>query len=175
MKYSRQLAWPLISIIILVSIVTVLAATTYVHNPWYSDINTMAQNSIEATKAVGGHTPGYPNIKTTGDVLDPITIAGNSKNAVVDPTDYQPATTFTFAVLVEVDNAQTFELRLYDVTDGAAVAGSVLTTVSATLVELTAVVTLDAAEHIYEVQGRLNTGGGAADYGRLVNAEIRPS
>ena len=88
MKYSRQLAWPLISIIILGSIVTVLAATTYVHNPRYSDVNTMAQNSSEVTKAVGGHTPGYPHIKTTGDVLDPITIAGNSENAVVDPTEY---------------------------------------------------------------------------------------
>ena len=88
MKYSRQLAWPLISIIILVSIVTVIAATTYVHNSWYSDVTTVAQNSSEVTKSVGGHTPGYPNIKTSGDVLDPITIAGDSENAVVDPTEY---------------------------------------------------------------------------------------
>jgi manganese oxidase len=87
----RRLAWPLISIITLISVVTVLAATTYVHNPWYDGVNTMAQNSSETTtttKSVGGHTPGYPSIKTSGDVLDPITIPGNSKNAVVDPTVY---------------------------------------------------------------------------------------
>jgi hypothetical protein len=88
-KYSRQIGWPLISIIILISIVTVLAATTYVHNPWYSaDVNTLAQNSSEDTRSAGGHTPGYPNIKTTGDVLDPITIAGNPENTVVNPTEY---------------------------------------------------------------------------------------
>ena len=88
MKLTRHIAWPLISIISLISVVTVLATTTYVHNPWYSDVNTMAQNSSEITKSVGSHTPGYPSIKTSGDVLDPITVPGNSENAVVDPTAY---------------------------------------------------------------------------------------
>ncbi len=87
MQYSRRLAWPLTSIIILISVVTVLV-TTYVHNPWYSDVNTMAQNSSETAKLVGGHTPGYPVIKTGGDVLDPITVPGNSENAGVDPEEY---------------------------------------------------------------------------------------
>lgn len=87
MQHSRLLSWPLISIIILISIVTVVV-TTYVHNPWYSGVNTMAQNSSDIAKFVGGHTPGYPVIKTGGDVLDPITIPGNSENAVVDPEEY---------------------------------------------------------------------------------------
>lgn len=87
MQYSRQLAWPLVSIIIIISVVIVLV-TTYAHNPFYSDVNTMAQNYSEITKSVGGHTPGYPVIKTGGDVLDPITIPGNSENAVVDPEEY---------------------------------------------------------------------------------------
>jgi hypothetical protein len=86
-QYSRQLAWPLVSIIILISVVIVLV-TTYAHNPFYSDVNTMAKNSSEITKSVGGHTPGYPVIKTGGDVLDPITIPGDSENAVVDPEEY---------------------------------------------------------------------------------------
>ena len=88
MKYSRRLAWPLISIIIVVSVVSVLAITTYVHNPLYSNVNTMAQNSSEDTRSVGSHTPGYPSIKTNGDILDPITVPGNPENAVVDPKEY---------------------------------------------------------------------------------------
>jgi hypothetical protein len=37
---------------------------------------------------VGGHTPGYPILKTTGDILDPTSSAINPKNAVVDPMKY---------------------------------------------------------------------------------------
>lgn len=88
MKLSKRFVWPLTAIIILISIVTVIAAKTTTDGQWYSAVSTMAKNSSEMTKSVGGHTPGYPSIKTDGDVLDPITIPGNSENAVVNPTEY---------------------------------------------------------------------------------------
>ena len=36
----------------------------------------------------GGHTPGYPKLQTTGDVLDPTSSTINSTNALVDPFKY---------------------------------------------------------------------------------------
>lgn len=39
-------------------------------------------------KSIGSHTPGYPSIESKGTVLDPISIMGNSDNAVVDPSKY---------------------------------------------------------------------------------------
>lgn len=87
MEHLRRIVLPLIPVIFIIAVVTVIA-TTYYHNPLYSDTSIMAQNSSEVSKSVGGHTPGYPVIKTNGDILDPITISGNSNNAVIDPTKY---------------------------------------------------------------------------------------
>ena len=36
----------------------------------------------------GGHTPGYPTLQTTGDVLDPTSFVINPKTAVVEPMKY---------------------------------------------------------------------------------------
>ena len=87
MVLLRHLVWPLISIIFVIAVVSVLT-TVYLYNPLYLDASIQAKDSSQEQKAVGGHTPGYPVIKTNGDVLDPITIAGNSENAVVDPVKY---------------------------------------------------------------------------------------
>jgi hypothetical protein len=37
---------------------------------------------------VGGHTPGYGVIETSGDILDPISLNITLKNAAVDPVKY---------------------------------------------------------------------------------------
>jgi hypothetical protein len=36
----------------------------------------------------GGHSPGYPILGTTGDVLDPTSLNIDPKTAVVDPMKY---------------------------------------------------------------------------------------
>lgn len=40
------------------------------------------------TEQLGGHTPGYPIVKTTGDVLDPTSLPIEPKNAPLDPAKY---------------------------------------------------------------------------------------
>jgi hypothetical protein len=52
-----------------------------------------AQNNSNNNKGfskdiVGGHTPGYSTLKTSGDVLDPISLNVTIKDAVVDPMKY---------------------------------------------------------------------------------------
>jgi FtsP/CotA-like multicopper oxidase with cupredoxin domain len=46
-----------------------------------------AQDSSK-TESVGGHTPGYPILGTTGDVLDPTSFTIDPKTAVVEPMKY---------------------------------------------------------------------------------------
>lgn len=87
MQYFRRLAIPLV-ISILVITVVVLVLTTYLHNSSDSQFNTLAQDSQDESKTVGSHTPGYPMVRSNGDILDPISIPGDSKNAVVDPVKY---------------------------------------------------------------------------------------
>ena len=53
----------------------------------YSRSSLSDQNSSKV-ETVGGHTPGYPILKTTGDILDPTSSVINPKNAVVDPMKY---------------------------------------------------------------------------------------
>ena len=45
-------------------------------------------NDFSRTNIVGGHTPGYNILETTGDVLDPISLNVTIKDAVVDPMKY---------------------------------------------------------------------------------------
>lgn len=53
----------------------------------YSRSSLGEQNSSKL-ETLGGHTPGYPIITTTGDVIDPTNSVINPKNAVVDPMKY---------------------------------------------------------------------------------------
>ena len=43
---------------------------------------------LSKTEQLGGHTPGYPSVKTTGDVLDPTSLPIEPKNAALDPAKY---------------------------------------------------------------------------------------
>ena len=53
----------------------------------YSRSSLSDQNSSKLD-TVGGHTPGYPILGTTGDVLDPTSLNIDPKTAVVDPMKY---------------------------------------------------------------------------------------
>lgn len=53
----------------------------------YSRASVNEQNSSKID-TVGGHTPGYPILSTTGDVLDPTSLNINPETAVVDPFKY---------------------------------------------------------------------------------------
>ncbi|MGV8106455.1 MAG: multicopper oxidase domain-containing protein [Nitrososphaerota archaeon] len=53
----------------------------------YSRASVNEQNSSKID-TVGGHTPGYPILQTTGDVLDPTSLTINPETAVVDPDKY---------------------------------------------------------------------------------------
>ncbi len=53
----------------------------------YSRSSLSDQNSSKLD-TFGGHTPGYPTLQTTGDVLDPTSLVINPKTAVVDPMKY---------------------------------------------------------------------------------------
>lgn len=47
-----------------------------------------ANNDFSNKNIVGGHTPGYNILETSGDVLDPISLNVTIKDAVVDPMKY---------------------------------------------------------------------------------------
>lgn len=53
----------------------------------YSRASSNEQNSTKID-SVGGHTPGYPMLQTTGDVLDPTSSTIDPKNIVIDPDKY---------------------------------------------------------------------------------------
>jgi hypothetical protein len=53
----------------------------------YSRASSTEQNSTKID-SVGGHTPGYPMLQTTGDVLDPTSSTIDPKNIVIDPDKY---------------------------------------------------------------------------------------
>jgi hypothetical protein len=76
----------------------------------------------------------------------------------IDPTRYLGSPTFTFVAMLEATSGMTAAIQLYDLTAGAVVSGSLLTTTSTTTTKLTGSVTLPSAEHIYEVQIRISAG-----------------
>jgi manganese oxidase len=45
-------------------------------------------NDFSRKNIVGGHTPGYSILETSGDVLDPVSVNVTIKDAVVDPMKY---------------------------------------------------------------------------------------
>ena len=53
----------------------------------YSRASVNEQNSSKIN-TVGGHTPGYPILQTTGEVLDPTSLTIKQETAVVDPDKY---------------------------------------------------------------------------------------
>ena len=69
----------LVGIVISIAVVTISAALY--RGP-------LSAQDLSKTEQVGGHTPGYPILGTTGDVLDPTSFTIDPKTAVVDPMKY---------------------------------------------------------------------------------------
>lgn len=84
---------------------------------------------------------------------------------------YHVGATFTLRAACQVDNGQTYEVRVYDVTAGAYLAGTISDT-NASLEVKTLPLTLGAGERIYELHARLTTGSGGTDYVRVPSAFI---
>ncbi len=79
---------------------------------------------------------------------------------------------FKFQAILETTVGQTTECQLYNVTDGAAVSGSLLTTSSTTPDFQEAVVTLPSGQKLYEVQVRLGSVPGGSDRAAVTNAKL---
>jgi hypothetical protein len=85
----RTRLWLVSTIAIAILSATVLLLS-YNNNTIQSLARTQdSNNDLRKERAVvGGHTPGYGVIETSGDVLDPISLNITLKNAVVDPMKY---------------------------------------------------------------------------------------
>ena len=62
-------------------------------------------NDFSRKNIVGGHTPGYSILETSGDVLDPISLNVTIKDAVVDPMKYLRE--FNYGRVSELPNGTT--------------------------------------------------------------------
>lgn len=80
----------------------------------------------------------------------------------IDTSNFPPSLTTTFEVVLEASPGFTAEVRLYNLTDGATVPGSTLSTTSTSPVVLTGTLTMPSGQKDYEVQLRVTTGGGFA-------------
>lgn len=90
-----------------------------------------------------------------------------------DPSIYTGTVTIKFQVIGEATSGQTAEFRLYNVTDGAAVSGSTLSTSSTTATVLEATLTgLPSSPKIYEFQFRLSSTPSTNDRGTCTHAEL---
>jgi hypothetical protein len=74
--------YPLIA---LIGIIVAVITGTIIAAMYRSTIS--AQDSSK-TQQLGGHTPGYPLVKTTGDILDPTSVSIYPKSAAVDAAKY---------------------------------------------------------------------------------------
>jgi hypothetical protein len=108
-----------------------------------------------------------------GSVLTQVPVTGFSGEAsntfttfaaigsfALDPSDFPG--TYTFESVLEVTDTYTAEVRLYDVTAAAAVAGSTLSSTSDTPEIVSASVTPASGARVYEVQLRVTATGGTA-------------
>jgi hypothetical protein len=67
---------------------TAVLLLSYNHNSQSSARAQDGTNNFPDRNIVGGHTPGYNILETSGDVLDPISLNVTIKDAVVDPMKY---------------------------------------------------------------------------------------
>jgi manganese oxidase len=72
-------------LIALICIIVAVITGTIIAALYRSPIS--AQDSSK-TQQLGGHTPGYPLVKTTGDILDPTSVSIDPKSAAVDAAKY---------------------------------------------------------------------------------------
>lgn len=86
----RTRLW-LFSAIAIAILSTAVVLLSYNNNDTLSLVRAQDGNNNDFSKKrtfVGGHTPGYSVIETSGDVLDPISLNVTIKDAVVDPMKY---------------------------------------------------------------------------------------
>ncbi|MFZ0628998.1 MAG: multicopper oxidase domain-containing protein, partial [Nitrososphaeraceae archaeon] len=78
------MSYPRIAVLfgIVLSVIIFAISTALYSRGSLSDQNSSKLDSF------GGHTPGYPTLQTTGDVLDPTSFVINPKTAVVEPMKY---------------------------------------------------------------------------------------
>jgi FtsP/CotA-like multicopper oxidase with cupredoxin domain len=102
----RTRLWLLSTITIAILSATVLLLS-YNNNTIQSLARTQdSNNDLRKERAVvGGHTPGYGVIETSGDILDPISLNITLKNAVVDPMKYLRE--FNYGRVSELPNGTT--------------------------------------------------------------------
>jgi FtsP/CotA-like multicopper oxidase with cupredoxin domain len=102
----RTRLWLLSTIAIAILSATVLLLS-YNNNTIQSSARTQdSNNDLPKERAVvGGHTPGYGVIETSGDILDPISLNITLKNAVVDPMKYLRE--FNYGRVSELPNGTT--------------------------------------------------------------------
>jgi hypothetical protein len=102
----RTRLWLLSTIAIAILSATVLLLS-YNNNTIQSLARTQdSNNDVRKERAVvGGHTPGYGVIETSGDILDPISLNITLKNAVVDPMKYLRE--FNYGRVSELPNGTT--------------------------------------------------------------------
>jgi manganese oxidase len=102
----RTRLWLVSTIAIAILSATVLLLS-YNNNTIQSLARTQdSNNDLRKERAVvGGHTPGYGVIETSGDILDPISLNITLKNAVVDPMKYLRE--FNYGRVSELPNGTT--------------------------------------------------------------------
>jgi hypothetical protein len=84
---SKTRLW-LLSAIAMAMLSTIVLLLIYNNNTQSLARAQDTNNDSSRKKVVGGHTPGYSILETSGDVLDPVSVNVTIKDAVVDPMKY---------------------------------------------------------------------------------------
>ncbi len=79
MSHSKLIA--IIGIVLSLVVTVILSSSTHNRN------SLSAQDSSKQNNT-GTHIPGYPVVQSTGDILDPTTLAIDPRSAVIDPMQY---------------------------------------------------------------------------------------
>lgn len=89
----------------------------------------------------------------------------------IDPSQYPSNAQIRFQALIET-GINTVECRLYNITDGAPVASSTLTSTSTTVDSQEAIITLPSLAKVYEAQLRITPVGGSGEQAICTNARV---
>jgi hypothetical protein len=79
---------------------------------------------------------------------------------------------YNLRVLVQVDEEVSYSVRLYDLTAGAYITGTITDTNEDLELQSLTGLTLGAGERLYEVHAKLNAGAGGSDYVRVAAAYL---
>jgi hypothetical protein len=78
-----------------------------------------------------------------------------------------PATSYTLKIAAQSDDANEFSVRLYDVTAGAYITGTITDDTEDLAILSLASLTLATGERLYELHAKLNAGSGADAFVRI--------